>query len=139
MLEMLRDNAPYDGLFFDIHGAMSVEDLDDPEGDPGLAHDPLDEVVGVRRRVAAFHLQVKPASLHVDRADRALAERERVVVDRQVAEAELPAEREGECAGSRIGHDDPGGLPSPANREILGLADREAVAPRSGALYPVSV
>ncbi len=33
MLDMLRNNAPYDGLFFDIHGAMSVEDLDDPEGD----------------------------------------------------------------------------------------------------------
>ena len=33
MLEMLRNDAPYDGLFFDIHGAMSVEDLDDPEGD----------------------------------------------------------------------------------------------------------
>jgi microcystin degradation protein MlrC len=32
-LEMLRANVPYDGLFFDIHGAMSVEDLDDPEGD----------------------------------------------------------------------------------------------------------
>jgi microcystin degradation protein MlrC len=30
---MLRNDAPYDGLFFDIHGAMSVEDLDDPEGD----------------------------------------------------------------------------------------------------------
>jgi len=32
-LQMLRDNGPYDGLFFDIHGAMSVEGLDDPEGD----------------------------------------------------------------------------------------------------------
>jgi microcystin degradation protein MlrC len=32
-LEMLRENLPYDGLFFDIHGAMSVEGLDDPEGD----------------------------------------------------------------------------------------------------------
>jgi microcystin degradation protein MlrC len=32
-LDMLRENLPYDGLFFDIHGAMSVEDLDDPEGD----------------------------------------------------------------------------------------------------------
>ncbi|WP_420400083.1 M81 family metallopeptidase [Flagellimonas sp.] len=32
-LEMLKKNAPYDGLFFDIHGAMSVEGLDDPEGD----------------------------------------------------------------------------------------------------------
>ena len=32
-LDMLQENLPYDGLFFDIHGAMSVEDLDDPEGD----------------------------------------------------------------------------------------------------------
>ena len=32
-LEMLRNNGPYDGLFFDIHGAMSVVGLDDPEGD----------------------------------------------------------------------------------------------------------
>lgn len=32
-LEMLKANLPYDGLFFDIHGAMSVEGLDDPEGD----------------------------------------------------------------------------------------------------------
>ncbi|MFT7483531.1 MAG: microcystin degradation protein MlrC, partial [Oceanospirillaceae bacterium] len=32
-LDLLRKNLPYDGLFFDIHGAMSVVDLDDPEGD----------------------------------------------------------------------------------------------------------
>lgn len=32
-LEMLQENLPYDGLFFDIHGAMSVVGLDDPEGD----------------------------------------------------------------------------------------------------------
>ena len=32
-LDMLRENLPYDGLFLDIHGAMSVEGLDDPEGD----------------------------------------------------------------------------------------------------------
>lgn len=32
-LDMLEKNGPYDGLFFDIHGAMSVEGLDDPEGD----------------------------------------------------------------------------------------------------------
>lgn len=32
-LDMLKANMPYDGLFFDIHGAMSVEGLDDPEGD----------------------------------------------------------------------------------------------------------
>ncbi|MGB5275191.1 MAG: M81 family metallopeptidase [Flavobacteriaceae bacterium] len=32
-LKMLKDGAPYDGLFFDIHGAMSVVGLEDPEGD----------------------------------------------------------------------------------------------------------
>lgn len=32
-LTLLKENLPYDGLFFDIHGAMSVEGLDDPEGD----------------------------------------------------------------------------------------------------------
>lgn len=33
LLRMLEENKPYDGLFFDIHGAMSVVGLDDPEGD----------------------------------------------------------------------------------------------------------
>lgn len=33
ILTMLKENGPYDGLFFDIHGAMSVEGLDDAEGD----------------------------------------------------------------------------------------------------------
>ncbi len=33
ILEGLKANAPYDALFFDIHGAMSVVGLDDPEGD----------------------------------------------------------------------------------------------------------
>lgn len=32
-LEGLKKNGPYDGIFFDIHGAMSVQGLDDPEGD----------------------------------------------------------------------------------------------------------
>ncbi|HRQ50267.1 MAG TPA: M81 family metallopeptidase [Agriterribacter sp.] len=33
ILDSLQKNLPYDGLFFDIHGAMSVVGLDDPEGD----------------------------------------------------------------------------------------------------------
>lgn len=33
ILDLLKANAPYDALFFDIHGAMSVIGLDDPEGD----------------------------------------------------------------------------------------------------------
>ena len=32
-LKLLEDDLPYDGLFFDIHGAMSVEEIQDPEGD----------------------------------------------------------------------------------------------------------
>lgn len=32
-LDSLKKYIPYDGLFFDIHGAMSVVGLDDPEGD----------------------------------------------------------------------------------------------------------
>jgi microcystin degradation protein MlrC len=32
-LDRLEQNLPYDGLLFDIHGAMSVEGIDDPEGD----------------------------------------------------------------------------------------------------------
>jgi len=33
MLDSLKAHTPYDGLYFDIHGAMSVVGLDDPEGD----------------------------------------------------------------------------------------------------------
>lgn len=32
-LRLLKEQMPFDGLFLDIHGAMSVEGLDDPEGD----------------------------------------------------------------------------------------------------------
>lgn len=32
-LKMLKANGPYDGLFFDIHGAMSVQGISDAEGD----------------------------------------------------------------------------------------------------------
>lgn len=32
-IELLKQNMPYDALFLDIHGAMSVVGLDDPEGD----------------------------------------------------------------------------------------------------------
>lgn len=32
-LDSLKKHLPYDGLYFDIHGAMSVTGLEDPEGD----------------------------------------------------------------------------------------------------------
>ncbi|MEO8471350.1 MAG: M81 family metallopeptidase [Chryseolinea sp.] len=32
-LDSLKKHLPYDGLFYDIHGAMSVVGVDDPEGD----------------------------------------------------------------------------------------------------------
>ena len=33
ILEMLKENLPYDGMYLELHGAMSVEGLDDPEAD----------------------------------------------------------------------------------------------------------
>ncbi len=39
-LNMLKEKMPYDGLFFDIHGAMSVEGIDDPEGILSLKLEP---------------------------------------------------------------------------------------------------
>ncbi len=44
-LDSLKNNLPYDGLFFDIHGAMSVVGLDDPEGDFIIR---IREVVGTK-------------------------------------------------------------------------------------------
>jgi microcystin degradation protein MlrC len=32
-IELLKQKGPYDGIFFDIHGAMSVQGMDDPEAD----------------------------------------------------------------------------------------------------------
>lgn len=32
-LELLKQNMPYDALYLDLHGAMSVQGLEDPEGD----------------------------------------------------------------------------------------------------------
>jgi len=33
IIELTKQTLPLDGLFFDIHGAMNVEGMDDPEGD----------------------------------------------------------------------------------------------------------
>lgn len=48
-LGMLKENLPYDGLFFDIHGAMSVEGVDDPEGDMILK---IREIVGYKTLIS---------------------------------------------------------------------------------------
>nr|WP_155598838.1 M81 family metallopeptidase [Zobellia amurskyensis] len=48
-LDSLQKNGPYDGLYFDIHGAMSVVGLDDPEGDL-LAR--IREVIGMETLVS---------------------------------------------------------------------------------------
>lgn len=42
-LTRLEENGPYDGLFFDIHGAMSVEGMEDPEG---IFIEKIREVIG---------------------------------------------------------------------------------------------
>ncbi|MGB5783695.1 MAG: M81 family metallopeptidase, partial [Eudoraea sp.] len=59
-LEMLKKNTPYDGLFFDIHGAMSVVGLEDPEGDFILR---VREVVGYETLISTsmdLHGNVSP-------------------------------------------------------------------------------
>jgi microcystin degradation protein MlrC len=48
-LEELKKNLPYDALYFDIHGAMSVTGLDDPEGDLILR---IKEVIGNKALVS---------------------------------------------------------------------------------------
>ncbi len=48
-LKLLKENVPYDGLFLDIHGAMSVEGLDDPEGDMIVR---IREVVGNKTMIS---------------------------------------------------------------------------------------
>ncbi len=48
-LDSLRKNLPYDGIFFDIHGAMSVVGLDDPEGDFIVR---IREVVGTKTLIS---------------------------------------------------------------------------------------
>lgn len=32
-LDMLKENLPYDAMYLELHGAMSVQGMDDPEGD----------------------------------------------------------------------------------------------------------
>ena len=51
MLDHLKANIPYDGLFFDIHGAMSVVGVDDPEGDLILR---VREVIGQEPMISTF-------------------------------------------------------------------------------------
>ncbi len=48
-LDSLRKNLPYDGIFFDIHGAMSVVGLNDPEGDFIVR---IREVVGTKTLIS---------------------------------------------------------------------------------------
>ena len=48
-LAMLQQSLPLDGLFLDIHGAMSVEGLDDPEGDMILK---IRQVVGTETLIS---------------------------------------------------------------------------------------
>jgi microcystin degradation protein MlrC len=48
-LDSLKRHLPLDGLFFDIHGAMSVVGLDDPEGDMILR---IRKVVGAKTLIS---------------------------------------------------------------------------------------
>lgn len=60
----LKKNLPYDGLFFDIHGAMSVVGLDDPEGD---LIERVRKVVGYKTIISTsmdLHGNVSPRLAH---------------------------------------------------------------------------
>ena len=63
-LTLLEKDLPYDGLFLDIHGAMSVEGLDDPEGDLILR---IRDVVGENTLISTcmdLHGNVSPRLAH---------------------------------------------------------------------------
>ena len=49
MLDSLRSHLPLDGLYFDIHGAMSVVGLEDPEGDMIVR---IRDVVGTKTMIS---------------------------------------------------------------------------------------
>ncbi len=64
ILDSLRKNGPFDGLFFDIHGAMSVVGLDDPEGDLITR---IREVIGYETLISTsmdLHGNVSPRLAH---------------------------------------------------------------------------
>ncbi len=64
LLAGLKENLPYDGLFFDIHGAMSVVGLDDPEGDLITR---IREVIGTKTLISTsmdLHGNVSPRLAH---------------------------------------------------------------------------
>lgn len=48
-LDLLKKDLPYDGVFLDIHGAMSVDGMDDPEGDYMIR---VREVVGMETLIS---------------------------------------------------------------------------------------
>src|SRR3954468_1744750 len=70
-LDALREQLPLDGLFFDIHGAMSVVGMEDAEGghdledtDAGGTQDPHLHVDGpARKRVVATGRAIRPDHL----------------------------------------------------------------------------
>lgn len=64
ILDGLRDAGPIDGLYFDIHGAMSVDGLDDAEGDLITA---IRAVIGPDVLVSApmdLHGNISPVLAH---------------------------------------------------------------------------
>ena len=52
IIELTKQTLPLDGLFFDIHGAMNVEGMDDPEGD---FIDRIRAVVGPKNNYINIH------------------------------------------------------------------------------------
>jgi len=62
--------------------------------------------------------------------NRALTERDGIVVDGQVGNGDLPTDTEKKATRRGIGDHDLGGLTGPANGQVRGLVDGKAIAPR---------
>ena len=61
-----------------------------------IRFDRLGEVPCVGCGISRFEIQFEPSGVDIHRPNRPLAERNRIVVHRQIADADLPAEAKGE-------------------------------------------
>ena len=67
ILELTKQTLPLDGLFLDIHGAMNVEGMDDPEGD---FIERLRAVIGNKTLISEMIIRLYTIGGHIRRQGR---------------------------------------------------------------------
>ena len=87
----------------------------------------LHEILGVRRGITGGDFQIECPLLDIHRSNRALAERQRVVVDDQIAQRHLLSHAEVKGAEGGIGDDDLGRRPRPAHGQMSRLMDGKTI------------